>query len=81
MLVKFNMDRITRFNLCPRVGGDDLGVETLGHVCNGFHYTLYIHNHCVHGASYNGQLLLQKVTTKRNSVPHEKLIGRTAYAA
>ena len=58
MFIKLDVQHIVLLHLGHGVGGDQFGMETLGHVGQILHDALNIHDHGVAGAGNNGQLLL-----------------------
>jgi hypothetical protein len=81
MLVKLDVDHIVLLHLGNGMGGDQLGVEALGHVGQVLEHALNINDHGVTGAGDDGQFLLQEGAGLGNAVALENLVGRTADAA
>jgi hypothetical protein len=59
VLVEFDVDHVVLLHLGDGMGGDQLGVEALGHVGQVLDDALDVHHHGVAGAGDDGQLLLQ----------------------
>jgi len=58
VFIEFDVDHVVLFNLGNRMGGDQLGVKTLGHIGQVLHHTLDIHYHGITGAGDNHKFLL-----------------------
>ena len=81
MFIKLDVDDVVLLHLGDGVGGDQLGVEALGHVGQVLEHTLNVHHHGIAGAGDNRQFLLQEGTGRRYAVALQDLIGGTADAA
>ena len=79
MLVKGDVHGLP-FDAGPVVGGDQFGVVALGHVGQGLHLALHVHDHGVHRAGDDGHLLLQVVAGHGDAVAHQDLVGGAAHA-
>jgi hypothetical protein len=65
MLIEFDVDHILLLHAGNGVGGDQFGVETVGHVGDILKDALDIDHHGIAGAGDNGQFLLQKGAAQR----------------
>ncbi len=61
-------------------GGDDFGVEALGHVGHGGHDALVVHYHHLQGPGHDHQLLHQVIAGHVDAAPHEQLVAGAAQA-
>ena len=68
MLIKLNVDHIILFHFRNRMGGDEFGMEALGHIGQVLEDTLDVHHHGVTGAGDDGKLLLQECACRGNAV-------------
>ncbi len=68
MLIKLNVSRI--FDAHFGRGGDNLGVKVFSQTDQGLHNALDINHHGFNCPGQNGQLLLQEVARRRNTLPH-----------
>ena len=81
VLVKLDVDDVVLLHLGDGVGGDQFGVEALGHIGQVLEHALDVHHHGITGTGDDGQLLLQEIACRRYAVALKNLIGRTADAA
>ena len=61
-------------------GADHLGVVAGGHLAQGGHDALVVHNHHVHGAGGEDQLGHQMVAGHGDAPAHEQFVARAADA-
>jgi len=76
VIVKLQMHRTG--HLGPVVGGDDVGVEVLGHLGHRLHDTLDVHHHRLNSAGGQHHLLLDETGRHRDAPAHENLVAGTA---
>jgi hypothetical protein len=81
VFVELDVDDVVLLHLGDGVGGDQLGVEALGHVGHILENTLDVDHHGIAGAGDDGQFLLQVGAGLGHAVALEDLVGRTADAA
>jgi hypothetical protein len=81
VFVELDVNDTVLLHLGDGVGGDQFGVEALGHVGQVLEHALDVHHHGVAGAGDDGQFLLQVGAGLGYPVALENFVGRAADAA